>query len=150
MINFHRIGKMSLPRGASKQVILSKSVPWLSSTGVDCNYENPLIDYVKESLGIYREDHNDSVMYFRNVQEHDDSYFDKCDGYAAAFLHVVVAGKFTLQVGKCSYQLSRGDVFVMNPKALHSVSTKSKMCATVVLTVTMKDWANKEMNYGNV
>jgi hypothetical protein len=89
-----------------------------------------------------------SFLAFKGVPKHkDDDVKTYHNGvkYSTGFVHVVVKGRFTLTVGSCSYELSKGDVFIMNPNASHSVKTKH-LCYTLIYDVPMRPYIKTLQN----
>jgi len=88
------------------------------------------------------------IMCFREVEEHTDGVrtvrYNK-RSYSVGFIHVVMKGSFTLKYARKKYNFKEGDVFMMNPRVIHSVHTE-QTCMTLLFEVAMKPFleANQE------
>ena len=71
---------------------------------------------------------------FRDVEPHTDDSFYYLSGVAARFLHVVLQGCATVRDWSGSIQVKRGDVFSLNPHALHSAPSDT-YCLTACFIV---------------
>lgn len=71
---------------------------------------------------------------FRDVEPHTDDSFYYLGGVAARFLHVVLQGCATVRDWSGSIQVKRGDVFSLNPHALHSAPSDT-YCLTACFIV---------------
>lgn len=149
------LGKISLPKGCAKEAISGADKEQMKRNTVSNNFnQEHLCKVILSRLGEERLMnlrtgylYDDNILCFQNVGKHNDdwqSLYIKGRRYAPGFLHVVLAGKFTLKMGRTKVELKRGDVFLMNPNEDHSVETKSKMCATYVCTVPIKDFWDKK------
>ena len=87
----------------------------------------------------YKED--PCFLVYKEVGKHNDEWDDILleDGsYSSpAFLHVVLSGKFTMEIGRKKHQFKKGDVFAMNPNKDHAVKSDT-LCMTYCMTVPMK------------
>ena len=85
-------------------------------------------------------------LLYRNVVPHDDDWSKtllavpgkKNRWVAPGVRHGFVGGSGTLTVGGIRVPFKRGDVILHNPNVTHSVTSDSKLCASVVCTVPLK------------
>lgn len=138
-----KLGNIPLWRGASKQALATVSCSMLRDHGLSERSVPGIVKPLAEKLGIKELTPEDNVLVFRNVGEHSDDPHGLPRGQVGGFLHVVLAGSFTLHMGLEQWQCQRGDVVLMNPQHLHKVTTKSKLCATAAFTVPLEMWYDK-------
>ena len=140
-MTFHlfRIGQLPLPRGIAARGFatldkLALNRRGLSQTELSAEDEQHLRGRLHRATGdlMTHAGRHTNLLAFRAVEEHDDGWEDmrfKGRMVATAFLHVVLAGRFELRVGRKKMAFRRGDVFFMNPNVRHEVITKS-LCLT--------------------
>lgn len=86
---------------------------------------------------------NLDLLYFKDVQKHTDEHWMKILGMDSYFCHVVLHGSGTLRTHHWKQSIEeeliikRGDVFLLNPRTVHSfeMSKNAKFVRTFCLTI---------------
>lgn len=114
--------------------------------------DTPIIDFnsdyyiseVKKLITFeYMSHHNLDLLYFKDVQKHTDDHWMKILGRDSYFCHVVLHGSGTVRIHHWKHELEdeliikRGDVFLLNPRTVHSfeMSKSAKFVRTLCLTI---------------
>ena len=145
MFKLTYLGAIQIPRGAVYAGLktLSKTLlerRELSQSTLDEKFSKQLKNSLKQIAGqAINWISQESLLIYKKVGEHvDDLDWGKTEyknrRVSTAFMHVVLHGSCEIKSGSKILRVKKGDVFLLNPNAMHEV-TSSTLCMTYCLDV---------------
>lgn len=143
MFKLTYLGAIQIPRGAVSAGLktISKTLlerRELSQSTLDEKFSKQLKNSLKQIAGeAINWISQESLLIYKKVGEHIDDWGKtkyKNRLVSTAFLHVVLHGSCEIKSGSKMLMVKKGDVFLLNPNAMHEV-TSSTLCMTYCLDV---------------